>query len=103
MRVYFDLFCTCGHNDETWTGNWTSDRTWHLDHSCFNVKVESDVQAGLLFRASIRLDWEIICNKCKNRWNDWIKYRSLTDGGPDYKYYKCCGQELKLRITKESF
>ena len=103
MRVYLDIFCSCRYNDDTWTGNWTSDNTWHMDHSCFNVRVDSDVQAGLLFRASIRLDCEIVCNKCKNRWTCWIKYGSLADGGPDYKYYNCCGHELKLRFTKENF
>ena len=102
MRVYLDVFCTCGYNDDTWTGNWTSDTTWHLDHSCFDLKVSSDVEAGL-FRASIRMDYYIKCNKCGNSWSNWIKYKSFGDGGPDYKYYSCCGHELKLRFSKEAF
>lgn len=102
MRVFLDVFCTCGYNKDTWTGNWTSDNTWHLDHSCFDVKVSSDVEAGL-FRASIRLDCDIKCNKCGNSWSYWIKYGSFSDGGPDYKYYSCCGKELKLRFSKEAF
>ena len=102
MRVYLDVFCSCGYNDDTWTGNWADDATWHLDHSCFNCRVESDVNAGL-FSASIRLDCYIKCNKCGNSWSYWIKYVSLGAGDTYYKYYSCCGKELKLRFSKEAF
>jgi hypothetical protein len=49
------------------------------------------------------LDCDIKCNKCGNSWSYWIKYGSFGDGGPDYKYYSCCGHELKLRFSKEAF
>lgn len=102
MRVYLDIFCSCGYNGDTWTGNWASDDTWNRNHSHFNVRIQSDCQAGL-FSASIRLDCDIKCNSCGNSWSYWIKYGSLGDGGPDYKYYNCCGHELKLRFSKEAF
>jgi hypothetical protein len=43
------------------------------------------------------------CNKCGKSDSYWIKYGSFGDGGPDYKYYSCCGHELKLRFSKEAF
>jgi hypothetical protein len=102
MRVYLDTFCTCGYHDNTWTGNWVSNKSWNLNHSCFDSKALSDVEPGF-FRASIRLDCNIKCNKCHKSWNYWVKYRAFSDGSPFYKYYSCCGNELKLRFIKKSF
>ena len=102
MRVYLDIYCSGGFHDDTWTGNWTDDSEWNLGHSDFDVQVRSDVQAGL-FSASIRLDCDITCKKCGNSWGYWIKYGAFSDGGKDYKYYNCCGNELKLVFEKCSF
>ena len=102
MRVFLDLYCSCGYHDDVWTGNWTSDDVWNRNHSHFKARIESDVYAGL-FTASIKLICNIECKGCGNSLRYWIEYGSLSDGGPDYKYFNCCGHELKLKFEKYAF
>ena len=103
MRVYLDIYCSCGYHGEVWTGNWTNDDIWHKDHSHFDVKVESDVNPGL-FSASIRLDCFVKCNSCGNNWKYWIKYGSFSYAeNSDDRNYSCCGHNLKLVFDKASF
>ena len=103
MRVYLDVYCSCEYHDDMWTGNWTDDDVWHLDHSHFDVKVESDVNPGL-FSASIRLDCFVKCNSCGNNWKYWIKYGSFSYAeNSDDRNYSCCGHNLKLVFDKASF
>ena len=101
MRVYLDVYCSCDYHDDMWTGNWTDDDVWHLDHSHFDVKVESDVNAGL-FSAYIRLDCNVKCNTCGDSWEYSIKYGSFNDGEVS-ESFSCCGRNLKLVFDKEVF